>query len=350
MALNTLISAMLKAPVDLLWFGGIGTYIKASTETHGDVGDRANDGLRVDGRSLRCKVVGEGANLGVTQRGRIEFARNGGRINTDAVDNSAGVDCSDHEVNIKILLDDIVARGDMTVKQRNDQLAAMTDEVGALCLADNYAQGQAITVIASQAHRLLDRHQRLMRSLERAEILDRSIEFLPDDETIDSLQASQQGVTRPEISVLLAYAKNATYEELLHSDLPDDPLLVKDLQRYFPQPLRDGYREAIRRHTLRREIIATAVTNSMINRTGPSFVSEMRERSGMDTAAVARAFTVVREVFGLRPLWTEIEGLDNAASAEAQTLLLREIDRTVDRNTQWFLRNTPQPLDITRLL
>ncbi|MEX2616367.1 MAG: NAD-glutamate dehydrogenase [Alphaproteobacteria bacterium] len=347
---NTLISAMLRAEVDLLWFGGIGTYIKASTETHGDAGDRANDGLRVDGRSLRCRVVGEGANLGVTQRGRIEFARNGGRINTDAVDNSAGVDCSDHEVNIKILLDDIVARGDMTVKQRNDQLAAMTDEVGALCLADNYAQGQAITVIASQAHRLLDRHQRLMRSLERAEILDRSIEYLPDDETIDTLQATQQGLTRPEIAVLLAYAKNTTYEELLHSDLPDDPLLVKDLQRYFPQPLRDGYRDAIRRHTLRREIIATAVTNSMINRTGPSFVSEMRERSGMDTAAVARAFTVVREVFGLRPLWTEIEALDNVATAEAQTLLLREIDRTVDRNTQWFLRNTPQPLDITRLL
>jgi len=347
---NTLLSAMLKADVDLLWFGGIGTYIKASGETQSDAGDRANDGIRVDGRSLRCKVLGEGANLGVTQRGRIEFARNGGRVNTDAVDNSAGVDCSDHEVNIKILLDDMVVRGDMTVKQRNEQLASMTDEVGDLCLMDNYAQTQAITVIESQAHQLLDRHQRLMRSLERAEILDRSIEYLPDDEAIDTLQATQQGLTRPEISVLLAYAKNATYEELLHSDLPDDPLLVKDLQRYFPQPLREGYREVIRRHTLRREIIATAVTNSMINRTGPSFISEMRERTGADSAAIARAYTVVREVFGLRPLWSEIEALDNKVSSEAQTAMLREIDRTVDRNTQWFLRNSARPLEITPLL
>jgi glutamate dehydrogenase len=347
---SELLSAMLKAEVDLLWFGGIGTYVKASTETHADVGDRANDALRVNGRALRCRVVGEGANLGVTQRGRIEFARKGGRINTDSIDNSAGVDCSDHEVNIKILLDDVVARGDMTVKQRNDQLAAMTDEVGRLCLLDNYGQTQAITMIESQAHRLLDRHQRLMRSLERAEILDRSIEYLPDDETIDSLQSMQQGLTRPEISILLAYAKNWTYEELLHSDLPDDPLLVKDLQRYFPTPLRENFKEAIRRHTLRREIIATSVTNSMINRTGPSFMSEMRDRTGADAASVARAYTVVREVFGLRTLWSDIEGLDNKTSTEAQTLMLREIDRTVDRNTQWFLRNTPHPLDITRLL
>lgn len=347
---NTLLSAMLRAEVDLLWFGGIGTYIKAASESHGDAGDRANDGLRVNGGELRCKVVGEGANLGVTQLGRIEFARAGGRINSDSIDNSAGVDCSDHEVNIKIALGQVVGRGDMTEKQRNDMLVEMTDDVAALCLDDNYAQTQAITVTESEAYRLLDRHQRLMRSLERAGTLDRSIEFLPDDETIDSMDAMKIGLTRPEIAVLLAYAKNVTYEELLQSNLPDDPLLESDLSRYFPMALRERHHDSIEAHTLRREIIATAVTNSMINRTGPTFVNEMRDRTGLEAPEIARAYTVVREAFRLRALWAEIESLDNKASTEAQTLMLREIGRTVDRSTQWFLRNADHPLDITKLM
>ncbi len=347
---NTLISAMLRAEVDLLWFGGIGTYIKSTSESHGDAGDRANDGLRVDGSELRCKVVGEGANLGATQLGRIEFARAGGRINSDSIDNSAGVDCSDHEVNIKIALGQVVGRGDMTEKQRNNMLIEMTDDVAALCLQDNYAQTQAITVTESEAYRLLDRHQRLMRSLERAGTLDRSIEFLPDDETIDTMDSMKVGLTRPEIAVLLAYAKNVTYEELLQSDLPDDPLLEGDLSRYFPVALRERHHDSTEAHALRREIIATSVTNSMINRTGPTFVNEMRDRTGLEAPEIARAYTVVRETFRLRALWAEIEALDNKTSTEAQTLVLREIGRTVDRTTQWFLRNVDHPLDITKLM
>ncbi len=253
-------------------------------------------------------------------------------------------------MNIKIALGDVVAQGDMTDKQRNSLLVEMTEEVGALCLEDNYAQTQAITVTESEAYRLLDRHQRLMRSLERAGILDRSIEFLPDDETIDQLESTKVGLTRPEIAVLFAYAKNTTYEELLQSDLPDDPLLAEDLARYFPTALQNRYRESIDRHTLRREIIATSVTNSMINRTGASFVNEMRDRTGLESPEIARAYTVVREAFGLRPLWVEIEALDNKVSTDAQTLMLREIGRTVDRTTQWFLRNAAHPLDISQLM
>ena len=347
---NALINAMLRAEVDLLWFGGIGTYIKASTESQGDAGDRANDGLRVDGNQLRCKVVGEGANLGVTQLGRIEYARAGGRINSDSIDNSAGVDCSDHEVNIKIALGQVVGRGDMTEKQRNSMLVEMTDDVSALCLRDNYAQTQAITVTESEAYRLLDRHQRLMRSLERAGVLDRGIEFLPDDETIDTMDSMKIGLTRPEIAVLLAYAKNVTYAELLQSELPDDPLLEGDLSRNFPMALRERNHDSIEEHTLRREIIATSVTNSMINRTGPTFVNEMRDRTGLEAPEIARAYTVVREAFRLRALWAEIEALDNKTTTDAQTLMLREIGRTVDRTTQWFLRNADHPLDITMLM
>jgi glutamate dehydrogenase len=347
---NELITAMLKANIDLLWFGGIGTYVKGAIESHADAGDRANDALRVNGAALRCKVIGEGANLGVTQRGRIDFARAGGRVNTDFIDNSAGVDCSDHEVNIKILFGDYIERSDMTEKQRNVILESMTDEVGLLCLEDNYAQTQSISVTESQAANVIDQHRRLMRTLERADILNREIEFLPDDEQIDNLEAANEGLTRPEISVLLAYAKNATYEALLASRLPDDPLLIDDLVRYFPEPLRETYRDGVERHQLRREIVATSVTNAMINRAGPTFVNEMCERTGLNAAAITRAFAVVRETFGLRELWDGIEALDNCAPPQLQIRMLREINRTVDRVTLWFLRNAPQPLDMSGLI
>ncbi|WP_259781633.1 NAD-glutamate dehydrogenase [Aestuariispira ectoiniformans] len=345
---NQLISALLKSKVDLLWFGGIGTYIKHSDESNADVGDRANDGLRVDASELHCKVIGEGANLGMTHRARIEFAQNGGRANTDAIDNSAGVDCSDHEVNIKILLGDVVSRGDMTEKQRNVLLEEMTEEVSALVLRDNYQQTQSISMTQARAASELDRHQRMIRSLERAGHLNRKLEFLPDDEEIaDRLQA-QKGLTRPELSVLLAYAKNVAYQELLESDLPDDPLLLEDLERYFPHQLRERYLSNIHSHRLRREIIATAVTNSMINRTGPSFVNEMNVRTGISSPEIARAFTIVREVFGLRDLWVQVEALDNHASADIQNLMLQETGRTITRMTEWFLRNEEHPLDIAR--
>jgi len=343
-----LIHAMLLAQIDLLWFGGIGTYIKASTESHAAAGDRANDSVRVDGGALRCKVVGEGANLGATQLGRIEFARKGGCINTDSIDNSAGVDCSDHEVNIKIALGDVVQRGDMTMKQRDSLLAKMTNEVAALVLRSNYQQSQALSVTQARSYRVLDQQQRMMRALERADLLNRQIEFLPDDEEIAERQAARQGLTRPELSVLLAYSKNVNYERLLGSDLPDDPMLGDDLTRYFPKPLQKNHAQAIERHRLRREIIATVVTNSMINRVGPTFINEMRDRTGRSVADIARAYTIVRGVFELPPLWREIEMLDNKTAAKAQIQMLSETGRTLDRMTHWFLRNGDHPLDIKK--
>jgi glutamate dehydrogenase len=347
---NELIHAMLLAQVDLLWFGGIGTYIKASTEDHGEVGDRANDALRVDGKDLRCKVVGEGANLGVTQLGRIEYARMGGRINTDFIDNSAGVDTSDHEVNIKIALGDVVKRGDMTLKQRDALLAGMTDQVAALVLRHNYQQTQALSVAQSYGSARLDEQQRMMRALERVNLLNRQIEFLPADEEIAQRQSAHVGLTRPELSVLLAYSKNVTYAQLLDSDLPDDPKLEMDLLRYFPDPIREKYPDAITRHRLRREIIATVVTNSMINRVGPTFVSEMQNKTGMNAPEIARAYTIVREAFGLRDIWSDIEALDNKVPADAQIAMLRETGRTLERMTPWFLRNGEYPLDISRYM
>lgn len=343
---NQLIRAGLKMETDLLWFGGIGTYVKHTDESQADAGDRANDPLRLNAPELRCKVIGEGANLGVTHRARIEFAQHGGRVNTDAIDNSAGVDCSDHEVNIKILLGDVVQRGDMTGKQRNVLLEEMTDEVSALVLRDNYQQTQSISVELSQAEAQLDRHQRLIRAMERAGDLNRSLEFLPDDEEIAERMQKKEGLCRPELSVILAYAKNVTYRELLDSKLPDDPMLEADLFRYFPEPLQERYPENIRNHRLRREIIATAVTNSMINRTGPAFVNEMHQRTGMYESEIARAYTVVREVFALRDIWNGIETLDNKADARIQTKMLRETERTIERMTEWFLRNSEHPIEM----
>jgi len=345
---NELMKAMLKSKADLLWFGGIGTYVKAEQESHADAGDRANDAIRVNGEDLNCKVIGEGANLGMTQLGRIEFAKAGGRLNTDAIDNSAGVDCSDHEVNVKILLGAVVATGDMTEKQRNVLLAEMTEEIGHLVLRDNYQQTQAISVIESMAARDLDRHQRLIRAMERAGDLNRKLEFLPDDEEIAERLAAKRGMTRPEIAVIFAYAKNITYRELLDSDLPDDPQLAEDLTRYFPKPLQERFPRALAEHRLRREIIATSVTNSMINRTGPAFINEMRQRTGMPSPEIARAYTITREVFGLRTIWQAVEALDAQAPATIQTRMLVETGRTIERMTEWFLRNEAHPLDMGR--
>ncbi len=341
-----LIHTLLRAEVDLLWFGGIGTYVKASGESNGEVGDKANDALRVDGRDLRARVVGEGANLGVTQRGRIEAARAGVRLNTDAIDNSAGVDTSDHEVNIKILLNDVVARGDMTLKQRDQLLAAMTGEVAALVLADNYRQSQALSVAQAQGPESLEAQARFIRALEKAGRLNRAIEHLPDEEELASRQADREGLTRPELAVLLAYAKIALYDDLLASDLPDDPFMADDLLRYFPEPLHGPHADAIARHRLRREIVATSVTNSLVNRTGPTFVKEMMEKTGMGPADVARAYTIVRDAFGLRSLWTGIEALDNRVPALLQTAMILETVRLMERAVAWFLTSCPQPLDI----
>ncbi len=341
-----LISAMLKAEVDLLWNGGIGTYVKASSESNAEVGDRTNDALRVDGDELRCRVVGEGGNLGFTQTGRIEYALRGGRIYMDAVDNSAGVDCSDHEVNIKILLDAIVEAGDMTEKQRNGLLASMTDEVGDLVLRDNYQQTQAINQALALAHPMVDVHARYIHSLEHEGRLDRGLEFLPGDEELGERRSDNKGLTAPELAILLSYSKITTYQDLLKSDAPEDPYLSRELERYFPAPLRDRFREQIHEHRLHRQITATHVTNSLANRCGPSFVFRLGEETGADAPDIARAYLAAREIFSVRGLWDEIEALDNQVEARIQTRIMLDARKLLERATRWLLRYRRMPLDI----
>jgi glutamate dehydrogenase len=343
---NELISVMLRAPVDLLWNGGVGTYVKATAERDADAGDRANDAVRVDASQLRCRVVVEGGNLGFTQLGRIEYALYGGRINTDFIDNSGGVDTSDHEVNIKILLSSVVAAGDMTRKQRDLLLAEMRDEVVEAVLLDNYRQVQALSITEAQAPALLEEHARQIRGLSRAGMLDRRLEFLPSDEELADRAAAGRGLTRPELAVLLAYSKVALKEELLGSDVPEDPYLSDDLERYLPAKLREQFQQQVRDHPLRREIIATYVSNSMINRVGSTFTHRLREETGTTGPDVARAYTVAREVFDVRRLWKDIARLDDLVPAAVQTELMTEGRRLVERSTRWLLRNRHQPLDI----
>ncbi|AXG78147.1 NAD-glutamate dehydrogenase [Streptomyces paludis] len=347
-----LMKAILQAPVDLLWNGGIGTYVKASTETDADVGDKANDAIRVNGEDLRVKVVGEGGNLGLTQLGRIEFARRGGadgeggKVNTDAIDNSAGVDTSDHEVNIKILLNGLVTDGDMTVKQRNTLLAEMTDEVGALVLRNNYAQNTALGNAGSQAPSLLHAHQRFMRRLARDGHLNRALEFLPSDRQIRELLATGKGLSQPELAVLLAYTKITTADELIHTGLPDDPYLRKLLHAYFPRQLRERFAEQIDGHALRREIITTVLVNDTVNAGGSTFLHRLREETGASVEEIVRAQTAAREIFGLNAVWDAVEALDNRVPAEVQTRIRLHSRRLVERGTRWLLGNRPQPLEI----
>src|SRR5690606_30781429 len=287
LAPNELLSAILRAPVDLLWNGGIGTYVKAASESNAEVGDRANNGLSINGSELRCKIVGEGGNLGMTQKGRIEAAQHRVLLNTDFIDNSAGVDTSDHEVNIKILLNDAVQRGELDIAQRNAQLAAMTDEVERLVLADNYRQNQAITVMEHMSVPRLGAKAHFIRTLEAEGLLDRQIESLPSDAELAERKLRHQGLTRPELSILLSYSKIKLFQQLLDSDVPEDPYLSRELVRYFPEPLRGPYAEHMQRHRLKREIIATAVTNSTVNRMGATFMLRMQEDTGQPPAAIA---------------------------------------------------------------
>jgi glutamate dehydrogenase len=341
-----LIRAILRAPVDLLWNGGIGTYVKASTETNADVGDKNNDAVRIDATELRCRVVSEGGNLGLTQRGRIEFALNGGRINTDAIDNAAGVNCSDHEVNIKILLDGVVRDGDLTGKQRDALLAAMTDDVAAQVLGDNDSQTRALYIAAAQAPAMRDVHVRYLEALERSGRLDRGLEQLPTTEGLRDRDDSGGGLTMPEFAVVLAYSKIALFDELLASDVPEDPFLGRELEQYFPEVLRSRYADQIRKHPLRREIIATRVTNSVVDRAGTTFIFRLTEDTGMAAPDVARAHTAAREIFGLRALWGQIAAVDDIVSTDTHITLLLEVRRLAERATRWLLRNRTQPLDI----
>jgi len=350
LAPTELIRAILTAPVDLLYNGGIGTYIKSAAETDAAVGDRANDAVRVNGAELRCKVLGEGGNLGATQLGRIEFALGGGRVNTDAIDNSGGVDCSDHEVNIKILLGSVVAEGELTMKQRNQLLAEMTDEVAALVLRDNYAQTRILSVVRARGVDLLDEQADFMRRLGHAGRLNRRLEFLPMDEDLVERKAARVGLVTPELAVLLAYSKIELYDEVLASDVPEDPYIRSALERYFPVPLRERFAGHIQRHPLRREIVSTHVVNSMINRVGPTFVGRLGAETGAAPADVVRAYMATREVFGLVPVWSEIEALDTCIDDAVQVELIREADRLVQRGTLWFLRHRPWLADLQATL
>ncbi len=334
-----LVNAILKAPVDLIYNGGIGTYVKATTESHAEVGDRANDALRVNGRDLRCRVFAEGGNLGCTQLGRIEYALSGGRIYTDAIDNSAGVDTSDHEVNIKILLSLPVAQGELNESGRNALLAGMTDEVAMLVLRDNYFQTQVLSVTGHIAAQLLDAQTRFMQFLEKAGRLNRHIEFLPMDEAIAQRRADSGGLTAPERAVLLAYSKIWLYDELLASQLPDDPWVATALLRYFPARLRQDYATYMARHPLKREIIATHVVNSMLNRVGSTFVHRLWESTGGSPHEITRAYLLAREIFGLVPLWLGIEALDNKVADAVQARMLIEASGLLERGTAWFLRS-----------
>ncbi|GAA2457491.1 NAD-glutamate dehydrogenase [Streptomyces glaucus] len=341
-----LMKAILKAPVDLLWNGGIGTYVKASAESHGDVGDKANDAIRVDGRDLRVKVVGEGGNLGLTQLGRIEFALHGGRINTDAIDNSAGVDTSDHEVNIKILLNGLVADGDLTVKQRNKLLAEMTDEVGRLVLRNNYAQNTALANALAQSKDMLHAQQRFMKHLVREGHLDRALEFLPSDRQIRERLSAGQGLTGPETAVLLAYTKITVAEELLRTSLPDDPYLKGLLHAYFPTALRERFPERIDTHPLRREITTTVLVNDTVNTGGTTYLHRLREETGASLEEIVRAQTAARAIFRAYPVWDAVEALDNRVEATVQTRIRLHSRRLVERGTRWLLNNRPQPLEL----
>ncbi len=345
---NELLNAILKAPVDLLWNGGIGTYVKASGESHADAGDRANNAIRADGGELRCKVVGEGGNLGLTQRGRIEAAQAGVLLNTDFIDNSAGVDTSDHEVNIKILLNGQVQAKKLTVPARNTLLANMTDEVEALVLWDNIRQNQALSLMERMSVSRLGSKQHFIRTLEAQGLLDRQIEFLPSDAEISARKARGQGLTRPELSVLLSYSKLVAYQQMLDSDIPEDPYLSKELQRYFPEPLRKKYAAAMETHPLKREIIATAVTNTTINRMGATFLLRMQEDTGRSPAEVAKAYTISRETLDARALWTQIDALDLTISESTQIDALQVIWNLQRGLVRWLLNRPGEMPGITK--
>ena len=345
LAPTDLIRAILRAPVDMLWSGGVGTYVKASTESHAQVGDRASDAVRVDGRELRCQMVVEGGNLGCTQLARVEYALAGGLIHTDAIDNSAGVDCSDHEVNIKILLSEAVAAEGLTMDQRNDLLVSMTDEVGELVLDNNRAQTLALMIARRQALPMVNVHARYLDQLEREGWLDRALEFLPTDKQLAERQSAGAGLQTPEFAVLIAYTKNVNVGEVLRTDLPDSPMLEPDLVNYFPTALRDRYRPLILGHRLRREIAATQLVNQMVNLSGISYDHRMTEDTGASVTDVTRAWFLAREVLGFHQWWDEINEL-KGVELDHQLELFLDCRRTAERCSLWFLRHRRPPLDL----
>lgn len=347
---NEFIAKLLCAPVDLLWNGGIGTYVKSENETNSDVGDRANDAVRVNGEDLQTLIVGEGGNLGFTQQGRIEFARKGGRIYTDAIDNSAGVNCSDHEVNIKILLGDVMEKGQLSETDRNDLLAKMTDSVAKLVLRQNYLQPQAIELSAQNAAANLATHQRIIEHLEAEGRLDRAIENLPSHEQIARRQKSGEGLSNPEIAVVMAYGKMWVYDHILASSVPDDAYFSKELKKYFPSELVTRYFEEMQQHPLHREIISTYLTNSIVNRLGIETVFEIFEQSGKSLASIIRAYAITRDIFAISEAWQILESLDNIVSAKALLQLEIKLRNFQSRAMLWFLSNFNDELNVSDMI
>lgn len=335
---NDMIQTILKAPVDLLFNGGIGTYVKASTQTNADVGDRTNDYCRINGDELRCKVVGEGGNLGFTQLGRVEYALNGGLINTDFIDNSAGVDCSDHEVNLKILLNQEVQKGKLTETKRNHLLASMTDEVGKLVLTDNYYQALVMSFTAFHANKNIGLHQAYIKELESIGILNRKVEFLPDDKKLSERKAAEKGLTRPELAVLLAYSKIYIKQELLKSDLPEDPHLLNIVTTAFPAAMSKGYKHEMEEHRLHRDIIATQLSNRIVNEMGITFVYRLQTETNTTIPEIVRAHAVASQIFGTHKLQKTIESLDFKISLSTQYEILFYIRNLTNLATRWFLR------------
>ncbi|CAM4191320.1 NAD-glutamate dehydrogenase [Kibdelosporangium persicum] len=341
-----LMKAILLAPVDLLWNGGIGTYVKASTESHAEVGDKANDSIRVDGSDLRVKVVGEGGNLGLTQRGRIEFARSGGKVNTDALDNSAGVDCSDHEVNIKIMLDHLVTSGQLTGRQRDELLAEMTDEVADLVLRDNYRQNAMMGVSRAHAAPMLSVHARLVAELAENGGLNRELEALPTPQKFKELEKAGLGLTSPELATLLAHVKLGLKEDLLASELPSQGVFANRLPEYFPSRLRERFGDAIAAHPLSREITTTLLANEVIDGAGITYPFRLAEEINASATDAVRAFAVVTRVYDLPEIWREIDALDNRVPTEVADSMVLETRRLLDRASRWLLSNRPQPLAV----
>lgn len=345
-----LMEAILRARTDLMWFGGIGTYIKSSDETHADVGDKANDAIRLNGKDVRAKVIGEGANLGVTQLGRIEYEERGGRINTDFVDNSGGVDSSDHEVNIKIVLTEIMKdkNSKMTLASRNKLLESMTDEVGEHVLRHNYQQAQAISLAEFQAPDDLEMHEQFIQYMEREKGLNREIEGLPSAEDIDFRIRTGKGLTRPELAILVSYAKITFTQDLLASDAPDDKDMQKWLIEYFPTAMQKKYEKQLLKHRLGREIIATMFASSMINRMGPTFPQVCTQKTGATVSEIAKAYMIVRDTFNLTDLWESVEALDNKVPAQLQLKAMKDIADLAEHAMTWFLTNGINNLDIAK--
>ena len=347
---NDLIKAILKANVDLLWNGGIGTYVKAQSQTNIDVGDKTNDNLRINAVDLNAKVVGEGGNLGFTQNARVEFALQGGEIYTDFVDNSAGVDCSDNEVNLKILLDEVVKQELLTVTQRNKLLSEMTDEVAELVLTDNYRQTQAIELAYLQAFKQVDLYGRFIDVLEGKNILRRDLEDLPSINTLTKRKKLGKGLTKPEIAVLVSYSKIFLQTRLLASDVPEDPWLQRYLYSAFPKRITKRYNKLLNQHRLRREIITTKLSNDLVDEMGAVFIYRMYHETGATYPDIVRAYAAAREIFFMKPLWHEIQALDYRVSAAVQTKMLMLVSKLVRRVSRWLIRHYHQNLDIEYLI